>query len=111
MRDRGRQMSDIEAGAAAGLGLRIPVAARPCQTGGGDSPPHEVVADLSEALALLRSRFARGSVPISASGRSPIRHLNLPLRSAITIAESARLRALDQLASRAGRLGSQVEVG
>jgi D-glycero-D-manno-heptose 1,7-bisphosphate phosphatase len=54
----GDKMSDIEAGAAAGLGLRILVASRPCQNGGRRVPPHEVVADLSEALALLRSRFA-----------------------------------------------------
>jgi D-glycero-D-manno-heptose 1,7-bisphosphate phosphatase len=53
----GDKMSDIEAGAAAGLGLRILVAARPDGRGEGTAP-HEVVADLNEALALLRSRFA-----------------------------------------------------
>jgi D-glycero-D-manno-heptose 1,7-bisphosphate phosphatase len=53
----GDKMSDIEAGAAAGLGLRILVASRPPKRGEA-TPPHEVVADLSEALALLRSRFA-----------------------------------------------------
>jgi HAD superfamily hydrolase (TIGR01662 family) len=31
----GDKMSDVEAGAAAGLGLRILVASRPCQNGGG----------------------------------------------------------------------------
>jgi D-glycero-D-manno-heptose 1,7-bisphosphate phosphatase len=53
----GDKKSDIEAGAAAGLGLRILVAAHPygrCEK----TAPHEVVADLDEALALLRSRFA-----------------------------------------------------
>ncbi len=64
----GDKMSDIEAGAAAGLGLRILVASRPCQNGGSDVPPHEVVADLSEALALLRSRFAAAAAD-QCSGR------------------------------------------
>jgi histidinol phosphatase-like enzyme len=54
----GDKMSDVEAGAAAGLGLRILVASRSCQNGRRRVPPHEVVADLREALALLRSRFA-----------------------------------------------------
>jgi D-glycero-D-manno-heptose 1,7-bisphosphate phosphatase len=53
----GDQISDIEAGTAAGLGLRILLAARPGERKEG-APLHEVVADLSEALALLRSRFA-----------------------------------------------------
>ena len=64
----GDKMSDIEAGAAAGLGLRILVASRPCQNGGQRFPPHEVVADLSEALALLRSRFAAAAAD-QCSGR------------------------------------------
>jgi D-glycero-D-manno-heptose 1,7-bisphosphate phosphatase len=64
----GDQMSDVEAGAAAGLGLRILVASRPCQNGGQRFPPHEVVADLSEALALLRSRFAAAAAD-QCSGR------------------------------------------
>jgi D-glycero-D-manno-heptose 1,7-bisphosphate phosphatase len=50
----GDKMSDMEAGAAAGIGLRILIG-----TGGRpDEPAHEMVADLAEALALLRSRFA-----------------------------------------------------
>ena len=53
----GDQMSDIEAGTAAGLGLRVLIAARPGERK-ERAPSHEVVADLSEALALLRSRFA-----------------------------------------------------
>ena len=53
----GDTMSDIEAGAAAGLGLRILVAARP-DGRWEKTAPHEVVADLDEAIALLRSRFA-----------------------------------------------------
>jgi D-glycero-D-manno-heptose 1,7-bisphosphate phosphatase len=52
----GDKMSDIEAGAAAGIGLRILVASRDTNKGEG-APSHEVVADLSKALALLRSRF------------------------------------------------------
>jgi D-glycero-D-manno-heptose 1,7-bisphosphate phosphatase len=52
----GDKVSDIEAGAAAGIGLRILVA--PCDAREGEgAPSHEVVADLGEALALLRSRF------------------------------------------------------
>ena len=53
----GDKMSDVEAGAAAGIGLRIlvrPQAATPA-TG---MPAHARVADLAAALALLRSRFA-----------------------------------------------------
>jgi D-glycero-D-manno-heptose 1,7-bisphosphate phosphatase len=50
----GDKMSDMEAGAAAEIGLRILIG-----TGGGPcEPAHEMVADLAEALALLRSRFA-----------------------------------------------------
>ena len=43
-------------GEAAGIGLRILVASRDAKVGEG-APSHEVVADLGEALALLRSRF------------------------------------------------------
>jgi D-glycero-D-manno-heptose 1,7-bisphosphate phosphatase len=53
----GDKMSDIEAAAAAGIGLRILLASRYAKKG-ADAPSHEVVADLGEALALLRSRFA-----------------------------------------------------
>jgi len=53
----GDKMSDIEAGAAAGIGLRILVASHDGKESEG-APPHEVVANLSEALVLLRSRFA-----------------------------------------------------
>jgi D-glycero-D-manno-heptose 1,7-bisphosphate phosphatase len=53
----GDKMSDIEAGAAAGLGLRILVTARP-DGGGEGTAPHEAVAELDEALALLRFRLA-----------------------------------------------------
>ena len=53
----GDKMSDIEAGAAAGIGLRILVAWHDAKENEG-APPHEVVANLSEALVLLRSRFA-----------------------------------------------------
>jgi D-glycero-D-manno-heptose 1,7-bisphosphate phosphatase len=50
----GDKMSDMEAGAAAGIGLRILIGTRP----GPGEPAHEVAADLGEALVLLRSRFA-----------------------------------------------------
>jgi len=53
----GDKVSDIEAGAAAGIGLRILVASCDAKVG-QCAPSHEVVADLSEALALLRCRFA-----------------------------------------------------
>jgi hypothetical protein len=48
-------MSDMEAGAAAGIGLRVLIGRRDAKAG---VPAHEVVADLAEALVLLRSRFA-----------------------------------------------------
>jgi D-glycero-D-manno-heptose 1,7-bisphosphate phosphatase len=51
----GDKMSDMEAGAAAGIGLRVLIGRRDAKTG---VPTHEVVADLAEALVLLRSRFA-----------------------------------------------------
>jgi D-glycero-D-manno-heptose 1,7-bisphosphate phosphatase len=53
----GDKISDIEAGEAAGIGLRILVASCGAKKGAG-APSHAVVADLGEALALLRSRFA-----------------------------------------------------
>jgi len=53
----GDKISDIEAGEAAGIGLRILVASHDFNESEG-APPHEVVANLSEALVLLRSRFA-----------------------------------------------------
>ena len=54
----GDKMSDVEAGAAAGVGLRILVGPQDssCREG---APTHEVVANLGEALTLLRSCFAR----------------------------------------------------
>jgi D-glycero-D-manno-heptose 1,7-bisphosphate phosphatase len=53
----GDKMSDIEAGAAARIGVRILVGSRDAKVGEG-ALSCEVVADLGEALALLRSRFA-----------------------------------------------------
>lgn len=60
-------MSDMEAGAAAGIGLRVLIGPRDAKTG---EPPYEVVADLGEArshsfdLALRRLRLisARGLI-------------------------------------------------
>ena len=60
----GDRMSDIEAGAAAGIGLRVLIGPLHAKTGG---PPYEVVADLAEALALFRSRCAT-AVPDQRSG-------------------------------------------
>jgi D-glycero-D-manno-heptose 1,7-bisphosphate phosphatase len=51
----GDKISDIKAGAAAGIGLRILLGTR---SDNADAPFHETVADLEEALTLLRSRFA-----------------------------------------------------
>jgi D-glycero-D-manno-heptose 1,7-bisphosphate phosphatase len=53
----GDKMSDIQAGAAAGIALRILVRSRDAERK-RVLPVHEVVSDLGEALTLLRSRFA-----------------------------------------------------
>ena len=52
----GDKMSDIDAGSAAGIGLRVLIGPRDAKIGG--PPPYEAVADLGKALALCRSRFA-----------------------------------------------------
>jgi D-glycero-D-manno-heptose 1,7-bisphosphate phosphatase len=62
----GDTMSDIEAGAAAGIGLRVLLGSRPSRVGEG-APTHEVVADLAQALVLLRSHFAAGALGRSGS--------------------------------------------
>jgi D-glycero-D-manno-heptose 1,7-bisphosphate phosphatase len=51
----GDKMSDMEAGAAAGIGLRVLIGPSKAKIG---ELRYEVVADLREALALFRSRFA-----------------------------------------------------
>jgi D-glycero-D-manno-heptose 1,7-bisphosphate phosphatase len=53
----GDKMSDIEAGAAAGIPVRILLAAHE-QRSSGDVPSFERAADLREALGLLRRYFA-----------------------------------------------------
>jgi D-glycero-D-manno-heptose 1,7-bisphosphate phosphatase len=53
----GDKMSDMEAGAAAGIAVRILVGSGPAH-GGECVPSCAQVADLAQALALLRSRFA-----------------------------------------------------
>ena len=63
----GDKMSDIEPARRPAWFAGF-VASRPCQNGGRRFPPHEVVADLSEALALLRSRFAAAAAD-QCSGR------------------------------------------
>ncbi len=50
----GDALSDIEAGAAAGVGLRIRIGAHDDDV---EEPPHHVAADLAEALALLRAHL------------------------------------------------------
>ena len=50
----GDKMSDMEAGTAAGIGLRILIGPRPA---GERKSAHEVAADLGEAFMLLQSRF------------------------------------------------------
>jgi hypothetical protein len=52
----GDKMSDMEAGAAAGIGLRVLVGAR--DSGEGELT-HKVAADLGEEIALLRLHFCR----------------------------------------------------
>jgi D-glycero-D-manno-heptose 1,7-bisphosphate phosphatase len=61
----GDKISDIEAGAAAGVGLRVLVARQP-GTSFERALQDEVVADLGEALELLRSRFASSAAPHAA---------------------------------------------
>jgi D-glycero-D-manno-heptose 1,7-bisphosphate phosphatase len=51
----GDKMSDMEAGAAAGIGLRVLIGPGNAKIG---ELRYEVVADLREALALFRSHFA-----------------------------------------------------
>jgi histidinol phosphatase-like enzyme len=52
----GDKVSDMEAGAEAGIGLRVLIGPPDAKSG---ETTHEVVADLGEALALFRSRFVR----------------------------------------------------
>jgi D-glycero-D-manno-heptose 1,7-bisphosphate phosphatase len=59
----GDKMSDMEAGAAAGIGLCILIGTRELKK---REPACEVAADLRQALALLRSRF----VPAAPAERS-----------------------------------------
>jgi D-glycero-D-manno-heptose 1,7-bisphosphate phosphatase len=51
----GDKATDMAAGAAVGIGLRILLGAGAAEV--ETSSPHQVVADLAEALALLRARF------------------------------------------------------
>ena len=82
----GDKISDMEAGVAAGLGLRILLDAR-ADRGRNHVLGHEVVANLGEALELLRSRFAHaasGSRSRALEGLATPR-LNLAVASAITM--------------------------
>jgi D-glycero-D-manno-heptose 1,7-bisphosphate phosphatase len=62
----GDKMSDMEAGAAAGIAVRILVGSEVAR-GSGRTPSYARVVDLAQALALLRSRFA-STVPDQPSG-------------------------------------------
>jgi D-glycero-D-manno-heptose 1,7-bisphosphate phosphatase len=67
----GDKISDIEAGAAAGIGLRILVG--PCSPArSANAPPHELATDLGEALALLRSHFPPPDANFSSRSRSSV---------------------------------------
>jgi D-glycero-D-manno-heptose 1,7-bisphosphate phosphatase len=82
------KMSDIEAGAAQGLGCGYSSdRAMPS----GHAPSHEAPADLAEALALLRSRIAQAAS--DCSSRRPLglgnSRLNLAVPSAITMPKGA----------------------
>jgi D-glycero-D-manno-heptose 1,7-bisphosphate phosphatase len=66
----GDRMSDIEAAAAAGIGLRILVQAKDLQSA-PDAPSYAHAPDLRAALAILRAH-------VSASARGPASSLNLP---------------------------------
>jgi D-glycero-D-manno-heptose 1,7-bisphosphate phosphatase len=57
----GDKLSDMEAGARAGVGLRILVRNGASEPGSGPSD-HETAADLTQVLALLRRHFAAGSI-------------------------------------------------
>jgi hypothetical protein len=98
-------MSDVEAGAAAGLGLRILVASRPCQNGGRRVPPHEVVADLSEAAhcsgpALQRLR------PTDALGAS-----DSTLELAVALGHYHGAKVFAPAGAAGGKAGIGAEVG
>jgi D-glycero-D-manno-heptose 1,7-bisphosphate phosphatase len=57
----GDTVADMQAGAAAGIALRIKIGGT---SGAADlTPPHETVANLAEALALLRRSAARADFP------------------------------------------------
>jgi D-glycero-D-manno-heptose 1,7-bisphosphate phosphatase len=92
----GDQMIDIEAGAAAGLGLRILLAVRSSKRAEG-ALDHEVVADLGETLELLRSRFASTAATGAAGmlAASAIPGLNLTAPSAMTVAQPVRAEITD----------------
>ena len=67
----GDKMSDVEAGAAAGIGLIILVG--PHNGASSTNPPsHARVADLGEALALLRSHFPPGDANFPSRSRSSV---------------------------------------
>jgi D-glycero-D-manno-heptose 1,7-bisphosphate phosphatase len=107
----GDQMSDIEAGTAAGLGLRILLAARPGERKEG--APRMRWSPISVKRSPCCRRVLRRPQPFAGPGlleASPIRRLNLPLRSAITMAVSACPNTWPASAA-GGKTGSEAEVG
>ena len=67
----GDKMSDMEAGAAAGIGLKILVRAQ-SPAGSSDARTHESVAYLGAALALLRSCFPPADDNLHSRSRSSV---------------------------------------
>jgi D-glycero-D-manno-heptose 1,7-bisphosphate phosphatase len=63
----GDKMSDMEAGAAAGIGVRVLIGTRSANEG---EPAYELAADLGEALVLLRARFAAAAPVEGAANRA-----------------------------------------
>jgi hypothetical protein len=103
----GDKMSDIEAGAAAGLGLRILVASRPCQNGGGGSHPIKrspISAKRSHCCGPALQRLR----PISALGASDS---TLELAVALGHYHVAKVFAPAGVAGGNASLGSEAKVG
>jgi D-glycero-D-manno-heptose 1,7-bisphosphate phosphatase len=67
----GDKISDVEAGAAAGIGLRILVGSR-STAHSANAPSHELAVDLGQALALLRSHFPPADANFSSRSRSSV---------------------------------------
>jgi HAD-hyrolase-like len=107
----GDKMSDIEAGGAAGLGLRILVASGPCQNGGGDSHPMKW-SPISAKRSHCSGPALRQPRPNSAPGilEAPaIQRLNLAFPSAVNIAEIGSTPAASDLETSSPSRGDGAE--